>query len=69
MGQFIVCKVFQCPFNGEGNCLNRVVSVNENGVCKRLTKEGWNIPVEDEYKVKIEIQEGEIDNGSDGSEE
>lgn len=54
------CGISQCSFNKEGDCLNRVIRINENGVCKYLTKDGWMNPVEDQYKVKLEVIESDL---------
>lgn len=48
---FVVCKVQNCGYNSHnGFCLNRLLVVNEQGVCNRLTKPGWDQEVEDRFK-------------------
>ena len=45
--QNVFCSVRNCGFNSSsGFCLNRLVVINEQGVCKYLTKEGWEQEVE-----------------------
>ena len=51
----IKCRIFQCPFNKEGDCLNRVLIINENGVCRHITKDGWLNPIDEKYKIKLEV--------------
>ena len=46
--QVVVCKIQNCGFrSANGFCLNRVVCITEQGVCKYLTKEGWDRQVEE----------------------
>ncbi len=41
--QDIVCAIINCGFHSpSGFCLNRLVSINEQGMCNYLTKPGWN---------------------------
>lgn len=48
---FVRCAIRNCGYCSENNfCLNRVVAINEQGVCNYLTKPGWNEPVEDRFK-------------------
>ena len=48
---FIICKIQNCGFHSEnGFCLNRLVAINEQGICDYLTKPGWDQPVEDMFK-------------------
>ena len=51
----VKCRIFQCPFNKEGDCLNRVLIINENGVCRYITKDGWLNPIDEKYKIKLEV--------------
>ena len=49
--QNVFCSVRDCGFNSDsGFCLNRLVVINQQGVCKRLTKEGWNQEVSKQFK-------------------
>lgn len=44
--QNIICAVRDCGFcSTSGFCLNRLVTINSQGVCNRLTKPGWERPV------------------------
>ena len=51
----IKCRIFQCPYNKEGNCLNRLLIINENGMCRHLTKDTWQNPIGEQYKIKMEV--------------
>lgn len=46
--QIVVCKIQNCGFrSANGFCLNRLVCITDQGICKHLTKEGWNRQVEE----------------------
>lgn len=73
MNQTIVCKVKQCGFcSSSGFCLSKLTVINENGVCKYLTRPDWKSPVEDRWKniykeprqpvEKLEVEEKEGEN-------
>lgn len=45
--QIVVCKIQKCGFRSvNGFCMKRVIAINEQGVCKYLTKQGWDREVE-----------------------
>ena len=49
--QNVFCSIRNCGFNSSsGFCLNRLVVINEQGVCKYLTKEGWEQEVKKQFK-------------------
>ena len=49
--QNVVCAIKNCGYcSVNGFCLNRVVKINENGVCSFLTKQGWEQQIEEKYK-------------------
>ena len=49
--QNVFCSIRNCGFNSSsGFCLNRLVVINEQGVCKYLTKEGWEQEVSKQFK-------------------
>ena len=51
MFQEVICKIPQCPYrSSSGFCLNRLVVINEQGVCQHLTKSNWQQPIEKKYK-------------------
>lgn len=53
--QSVVCKIEACPYRSKnGFCLNRVVAINEQGICSHLTKARWQEPIPDEYKSNYE---------------
>lgn len=55
---FLKCEIQNCGYRGDnGFCLNRVVVINEQGVCKYLTKPGWDLPVEDRFKSNYKARE------------
>ena len=62
---FVRCTVQNCGYCSEnGFCLNRLVAINEQGMCNYLTKPGWNEPVEDRFKNNYRAREpvqGEIE--------
>lgn len=35
-----VCKMNQCPYNIKGECGNRLLVIDENGMCNHLWKKG-----------------------------
>lgn len=48
---FIRCKLQNCGYcSNSGFCLNRLVVINEQGVCEYLTKPGWDQQIEDRFK-------------------
>ena len=58
--QVVVCYVKGCGFHGEHNtCLNRLVVVNDQGVCNYVTRPGLDRTIEEKFKDKKEIIEGE----------
>ena len=58
--QVVVCKIKNCGFHGEHDfCLNRLVTINEQGVCRHLTRNGWEQPIDSEFKQKVTVQEEE----------
>lgn len=41
--QNVICGIRNCGYcSASGFCLNRLVVINEQGVCKWLTKPGWD---------------------------
>lgn len=45
--QNVICAIENCGYRSRsGFCLNRIVSINVNGVCAYLTKSGWDLPVD-----------------------
>jgi len=66
---FVVCKVQNCGYcSDSGFCLNRLVVINEQGLCGYLTKPGWEQPVEDRFKNNWKAREpvqGAIEGGSE----
>lgn len=49
--QEVICQVMQCGCRSQnGFCLNRVVSINQNGGCSWIGKPGWQKPIENEFK-------------------
>ena len=49
--QNIICAIRNCGYCSEnGFCLNRVVKIDEQGVCNWLRKQGWNQQIEKKYK-------------------
>ena len=48
---FVRCKFQGCGYcSNSGFCLNRLIVINEQGVCSYLTKPGWDRAIEDEFK-------------------
>lgn len=61
----VVCKMEKCPFYEGGFCSNKVVGIDVNGHCSQLWKNGAPRPhglepIDDIYKEKIIILEGEF---------
>lgn len=49
--QNVICQIKSCGYcSVNGFCLNRLVVINEQGVCNWLTKPGWRGPIEEKYK-------------------
>ena len=49
--QNVICAIKNCGYcSVNGFCLNRVVKINENGVCSFLTRQGWEQQIEEKYK-------------------
>ena len=49
--QEVVCQVLQCGCRSKnGFCLNRIVSIAQNGGCTWIGKPGWQKPIENEFK-------------------
>lgn len=45
--QNVVCKFNNCGFcSSNGFCLNRLVVINEQGLCQYLTRAGWDRKVQ-----------------------
>ena len=56
--QVVYCKVKNCGFHGSnGFCLNRLTVINEQGICKYLTKPDWNKPVDPKWFNNSEVKE------------
>ena len=56
---FVRCAIQNCGYcSNSGFCLNRVVGINEQGMCNYLTKPGWNEPVEDRFKDNFYFYKG-----------
>ena len=45
----IVCEVSACPYNKNRFCRNRLIYINGNGACDRLTKSNWREPVDKKF--------------------
>lgn len=70
----VVCKMEKCPFYEGGFCSNKVVGIDVNGHCSQLWKNGAPRPhglepIDDIYKEKIIILEGEFKDDKNGKEE
>ena len=49
--QTVRCKIPKCPFcSVSGFCLNRLVVINEQGVCNFLTRPDWINKIIEEYE-------------------
>lgn len=62
--QTVYCKVTNCGFRSQsGFCLNRLTVINEQGVCKYITKPGWDKKVDEKwfntYTPPVESEEKE----------
>ena len=71
MIQTIICNVRGCGFCSEnGFCLNRLTVITDQGICKYITKPGWDRKVDEEEKntgVFVEEKEEiELIEGGDG---
>lgn len=57
--QTVICGFKGCGFCSQsGFCLNRLVVINEQGVCKYLTKPGWDrVPEDFEKSTYIKSKE------------
>lgn len=52
---FVRCKFQNCGYCSSGGfCLNRLVVINEQGVCEYLTKPGWDQQIENRFKNNYE---------------
>lgn len=61
MFQEVICKNSQCPYrSNSGFCLNRLVVINEQGVCQHLTRRDWHEPIEEKYKSNYRPPEEEL---------
>ena len=59
--QNVICKVRNCGYcSASGFCLNRLVVINEQGVCQHLTKSDWQQPIEEKYKSNYKPPEEEL---------
>ena len=48
--QTVYCMVRNCGYCGSnGFCLNRLTVINEQGMCKYLTKPGWEERIEEKW--------------------
>ncbi len=57
--QTVICKVRNCGFCSQnGFCLNRLTVINEQGVCKYLTKPGWDNKVDEKWFNNKDILDG-----------
>lgn len=70
----VVCKMEKCPFYEGGFCSNKVVGIDVNGHCSQLWKNGAPRPhglepIDDVYKEKIVILEGEFKDDEGSKEE
>lgn len=58
--QTVICDFKGCGFcSTNGFCLNRLIKINEQGVCKYLLKPGWDRPVEEWEKSTYRKEEKE----------
>ena len=49
--QSIICTIRDCGYcSANGFCLNRLVKINEQGICSYLQKPGWNQQVDKKFK-------------------
>ena len=48
--QVVYCKVDNCGFRSQnGFCLNRLTVINEQGVCRYITKPGWDKAIDPKW--------------------
>ena len=48
--QTVYCKVRNCGYCGSnGFCLNRLTVINQQGMCKYLTKSGWDQKIDQKW--------------------
>ena len=45
----ILCDCTACPYNRGRFCRNRLVVITGNGICKRLTRQNWQEPVQQKF--------------------
>lgn len=70
MVQQIVCYVDKCGYHGKnGFCLNKLTVINDQGVCKYLTRSGWDQKVEDWMKNTYREPKEENNNDFSNDEE
>lgn len=56
--QYIVCRVKDCAFCSQnGFCLNRMLVINEQGVCDWVIKPGWDKSVQEIMKSNYKPRE------------
>ena len=57
--QTVICNFKGCGFCSQsGFCLNRLLVINEQGVCKYLTKPGWErVPEDFEKSTYVKPEE------------
>lgn len=49
--QNVVCRFNRCGSrSSSGFCLNRMVVITQQGQCERLLREGWEKPLEKEFR-------------------
>ena len=57
--QNVICAIRNCGYcSPNGFCLNRCVVINEQGVCKYITKPGWEQGIERQFKSSYNYWEG-----------
>lgn len=59
---FVVCKLERCPYYGEVYCKNRLVSIDDNGMCEQIWRRGRQrarafMPIEDYAKEQHVIED------------
>lgn len=63
--QTVYCLVRNCGYCGSnGFCLNRLTVINEQGVCKYLTKPGWENKVDEKWFNNKDISDGVSENAA-----
>lgn len=56
--QYVICAIKDCGFcSPSGFCLNRLVTINAQGVCNYVTKPGWDRTVQDWEKSTYRVPE------------